>query len=107
MMMLRRTSCRKVWLIHDTRDTRLPDRMAEGSETNANTANAYAHHIVPTTLVTLTDNAVLKRANHGAPPDGVVASTVLAMRILWCAAADRFTGDLIRPSIAAQPPVSG
>jgi hypothetical protein len=65
MMMLNSTNWRNVWLIHDTRVTASPDRMADGSETKASAAKAYAHHMVPTPLVILTASAALKRVYQG------------------------------------------
>src|SRR5207247_8554005 len=61
MMMLSRTSCRNVWLTQETRMTGLWDAIAAGSETSARAAKAYAHHTVPTALVTLRASQVLKR----------------------------------------------
>src|SRR5260221_8920885 len=74
MMMLNSTNWRNVWLIHDTRVTTLPDRMAEGSEKRASATNAYAHHMVPTPSVILTASAALKRVYHGAVGAGVITS---------------------------------
>src|SRR5579864_1757163 len=74
MLMLSSTNSRNVWLIHDTNVTALPDLIAEGSDTKASAANAYAHHIVPTALVILTASAALNRAYRGAVAAGVTTS---------------------------------
>jgi hypothetical protein len=74
MMMLNNTNWRNVWLIHDTRVTALPELTADGSETIASAANAYAHHIVPTPSVTLTANQALKRAYQGAVAGWTITS---------------------------------
>src|ERR1700680_4049009 len=54
-----------------------PDRMADGSKTNANAANAYAHHIVPTPEVILTASAAFTRSYQGAWGSEVMTSTTL------------------------------
>ena len=66
MMMLSSTSCRNVWLIHETMVTTSPDCTADGSETAESAANAYAHHIVPTAAVILSARSVLNRASGPA-----------------------------------------
>jgi hypothetical protein len=62
MMTDSRTSCRNVCDIQETSVTALPEAIAEGRLTNASAAKAYAHHIVPTPVVTLTANHRLNRA---------------------------------------------
>src|SRR2546425_8679224 len=75
MMMLSSTSCRKVWLTHDTRMTGLCDAIAAGSETSARAAKAYAHHTVPTAVVTLIASQVLNRV-IGLLPLGIMSWTL-------------------------------
>src|SRR5437763_8529175 len=74
MMMLSRASCKNVWLTHETRMTGLCDAIAAGSETSARAAKAYAHHMVPTALVTLIASQVLKRV-IGLLPLGIMSWT--------------------------------
>src|ERR1700676_946645 len=61
------TNWRKVWDTQDTRTTALPELVAEGRLTSASAAKAYAHHIVPTPVVTLTASHALNRF-AGLPP---------------------------------------
>src|SRR5690348_5472644 len=53
------TSWMNVWLSHVMSGRRLPDESADGSANSARTANAYAHHIVPTTRVSTSANRLL------------------------------------------------
>ena len=55
--------------------TGLWDAIAAGSETSASAAKAYAHHTVPTALVTLTASQVLKRV-IGLFPFGIMSWTL-------------------------------
>ena len=50
------TNWRNVWDIQETSTTALPELIADGRLTIARAAKAYARHIVPTPLVTLTAN---------------------------------------------------
>src|SRR5947208_5916342 len=75
MMMLSRTSCKNVWLTHETRMTGLCDAIAAGSETSARAAKAYAHHTVPTAVVTLIASQVLNRV-IGLLPLGIMSWTL-------------------------------
>ena len=75
MMMLSRTSCKKVWLIQDTMITGLREARAPGKETRASAPKAYAHHIVPTALVTFSASQVLKRVT-ALLPFGMTSETM-------------------------------
>jgi hypothetical protein len=55
------TNWRNVWNIQETSTTALPALIAPGRLTIARAAKAYAHHIVPTPLVTLTANHAVNR----------------------------------------------
>jgi len=56
------TSCRNVREIQETIMTGLCDVIADGRLTKATAAKRYAHHMVPTPLVTLRASHVLNRA---------------------------------------------
>ena len=61
MMMLSRTSCRKVCATQLTITITLPEPSAAGSEISAISAKMYAQVIEPTDRVTLSASQVLNR----------------------------------------------
>src|SRR2546421_9031718 len=73
MMIDSSTSWRNVCAIHVIVGD-VPALIASGRLTNARSANAYAHHIVPTTAVILRARNVLKRV-RGPPPVGCWSAT--------------------------------